>query len=404
MRASILRAGGGVALSALLLLTSSGGARAADAEPVTTVHPIFAAADVPLTDTAHQQFSAVVARRQLGQVEVMDIPGPPAPRAKALLDGGRAAVQAKKFPEAETALTAAANEVAVTGAAGLSSAELADLFLYLGMALQKADWKDPPTPYDEITPPAAKEAYLRAAVLAPERNLLPREFPPLAIISYKLAVAEVGKRGKGNLAVRAPTTALVSVDGGELKASGLPSLDLIQGDHWVRVEDPGRRPFGTVVNLNEPAKELEVPPQPMLALPDAPAAAHAKRQGAAYALVAELRPGRPPELELRLVHAQTGKRRDGTTVPAGDPTALEAAVARLEEIARKERFGEGKTTVVAAPALGEIALAPVAPEARDKRESPAAWFKARWPVLTAVGVAVGTALVLGVLVAHDDGK
>jgi hypothetical protein len=379
-------------------------AAAETAPPVTTVHPIFAAADVPQTDTAHQQFSAATARRQMGPVEVMDIPGPPEPKAKTLLATGRAAVETKKFAEAEAALSAAANEVAVTGAQGLTSAELADLFLYLGMALQKADWKDPPTPYEEITPPAAKEAYLRAAVLAPERTLLPRQFPPLAIVSWKLATATVAKRGKANLALRVPSTALVSVDAGELKSGMLPTLELIQGEHWVRVEDPGRRSFGAVVNLDEPSKEVEVPPQALLALPDGAAAAHAKRQGAAFALVAELRPGRPNMLELRLVHAQTGKRRDGTIVPVGDPAALEAAVMRLEEIARKERFGESKTTVVAAPALGEIALAPVPVDARATRESPAAWFKARWPVMTAVGVAVGTALVLGVMVAHDDGK
>jgi hypothetical protein len=373
--------------------------------PVTTAHPIFAASDVPQTDTAHQQFTAAVARRQMGPVEVMDIPGPPAPKAKALLAAGRLAVENKKFPEAETALTAAANEVMVTGAAGLTNAELGDLFLYLGMALQKADWKDPPTPYEDITPPAAKEAYLRAAVLAPDRTLLPRQFPPLAIASWKLATAAVTKRSKSNLAVRIPTTALVSVDAAELKSGLIPNLQLLQGEHWVRVEDPGRKPFGTVVNLTEPSKELEVPAQPVLALPDASAAAHAKRQGAAFALVAELRPGRPTMLELRLVDAQSSRRRDGTIVPAGDPTALEAAVLRLEEIARKERFADAPATVVAAPALGELALAPVQPApSLSARETPATWVKSRWPVLTAVGVAVGTALVLGVMVAHDDGK
>src|SRR5688572_26592439 len=188
------------------LSTGAGLAFAAEIPPsVNTVHPIFAAADVPQLDVAHQQFSAAVARRKLGPVEVMDIPGPPAPRAKALLAAGRLAVETKKFPEAETALTAAANEVMVTGGAGLTTAELADVFLYLGMALQKADWKDPPTPYEEITPPEAKQAYLRAAVLAPDRALLPRQFPPLAIASWKLATTAVSKRGKSNLVVRVPS-------------------------------------------------------------------------------------------------------------------------------------------------------------------------------------------------------
>jgi hypothetical protein len=375
--------------------------------PVTTAHAIFGAADLPETARAHPLFSAAGARRQLGPVEVMDIPGPPAPRAKALLETGRAAVEAKKWVEAEAALAAAANEVMVTGGASLDAAGLADLFLYLAMALQKADWKDPPSPFTEITPPAAKEAYLRAAVLNETRELLPRQFPPIVVASYKLALAEVQKRGKGNLVVRVANTdsALVSIDGGEGKSGLLPHLDLRQGDHFVRVEDPGRKPYGTVVALGEPSRELEVPAQPVLSLPDGPAAAHAKRQGAAYALVAELRPGRPPELDLRLVDALTGKRRDGTTVVAGDATALEAAVVRLEELARRDRFAATHATVVAAPALGEIALAPA--EIRSERapaDSPGTWIRQRWPVLTAVGVAVGTALLLGVLVAHDDGR
>jgi hypothetical protein len=120
-----------------------------------------------------------------------------------------------------------------------------------------------------------------------------------------------------------------------------------------------------------------------------------------------LQPGRPSLIHLRLVHAASGKQRDAATVPVSDPSALEAAVVHLDEIARKERFGESTSAVISAPALGSIALAPV--EARPAGlqdhgdDSPAAWLKTRWPVLTAVGVAVGAALVLGVMVAHDDG-
>lgn len=376
--------------------------------PVTTVHPIFAASDLPGSDAAHRQFTAAAARHHMGPVEVMDIPGPPAPRAKSLLATGRAAVEGKRFAEAETALLAAANEAAVTGAGGLTTAELADVFLYLGMALQQADWKDPPAPPTEITPPAAKTAYLRAAVLTPERLLLPRQFPPLAIASWNLATGEVKKRSRSNLIVRVPDTALVSIDGGELRSGLLPALELIQGEHWVRVEDPGRKPHGTVITLDEPSREIDVPAQPALVLGDKAAAAQARRQGAAFALVAELRPGGPATVELRLLQAASGERRDATTVALSDPSALEAAVAHLDELARKARFGESQAAVISAPALGQIAVAPVEARPDDVnarlKDSPAAWLKTRWPMLTAVGVAVGAALVLGVMVAHDDGR
>jgi hypothetical protein len=398
-------------VSALLALGASGVAAAAPQVPnapsVTTIHPVYAASDVPQSDVAHKAFTAAVGRHQMGPVEVIDIPGPPDPRAKGLLATGRTAVEAKRFADAEVALRAAANEAQATGAAGLTSAELSDVFLYLGMALQQADWKDPPAPVTEITPGAAREAYLRAAVLAGDRVLLPRQFPPLAIASWQLAQAEVKKRPRSNLIVRVPETALVSIDGGELRSGLLPALDLVQGEHWVRVEDPGRRRYGAMVVLNEPSREIEVEAQPVLSLPAAPAAAQARREGAAFALLAELKPGRPSMIQLRLLHAANAEQRDSALVPVSDAAALEAAVVHLDEVARRQRFGESTAAVISAPALGEIALAPVdaRPIGVNERlsDSPRAWLKTRWPVLTAVGVAVGAALVLGVMVAHDDG-
>ncbi|HEY0707472.1 MAG TPA: hypothetical protein VGG33_11780, partial [Polyangia bacterium] len=110
------------ALPALLLLLPGRVMAAPPAPappPVTTIHPIFAASDAPMTDVIHNQFSGAVARRGLGPVEVMDTPGGLAPKAKDLLTKGREAVEAKKFPEAETALKAAAAEVKTMGAAGL---------------------------------------------------------------------------------------------------------------------------------------------------------------------------------------------------------------------------------------------------------------------------------------------
>jgi hypothetical protein len=42
-----------------------------------------------------------------------------------------------------------------------------------------------------------------------------------------------------------------------------------------------------------------------------------------------------------------------------------------------------------------------APEKPAFRENPEGWASAHWPLLTAVGVAVGSALVLGIVVAAD---
>lgn len=356
-------------------------------------------------------------RYGLGPVEVMDVPGPPPARAAALLKVGRAAVEQKRFDEAEAVLDEAAAEASARGAAGITTAELADIFLYLGMAAQKADWKDPPQPLTAITPLKARQSYLRAAVLARDRQLLPRQFPPLAIESWRLAVEEINQRPRGSMLVRAATSALISVDGGPLKPGILPAQDLVQGEHWVRVEDPGRQPWTAVIPLTEQSMEVDVPASAALTLDDRMAALHARRQGAAFALVAELKPGRPAAIELRLIESDGATRRDSTTLPfPGDVGALEAAVMRLDEQARRVRLNKPSVTRIPAPALGAISVAPVVREVDDGQydrvrtrkpdfgTDPKGWAKARWPLLTAVSGAVVTALVLGLLVARDDGR
>jgi hypothetical protein len=385
-------------------------ARVAYAQPptVNTVHPIFAALpDLPQGDEAHRRFAAAAARHRLGPVEVMDVAGPPAARARDLLRAGRAAVEQKQFADAEKALDLAVVEVNASGAAGLTPEELVDLFIHQGMAAQRADWKDLPAPLKEITPPKAKQAYLRAAVLDRTRALLPRQFPPLAIESWRLAVAEVSARPRGSLLVRAPSSALIAVDAGPLKPGLLPAADLVYGDHWVRVEDPGRKSWAATVPLAEQSMEIEAPTTTPLSLDDAAAAAHARRQGAAYALVAEPRPGRPVTVELRLVEVDTGNRRDATTVALADAGALEAAVMRLDEGARRARLTDPGPREHP-PALGDLRLAPVppSPDPTGPRfsEDPGAWARARWPLVTAVGVAVASSVLLGILAANDNGR
>ena len=397
-----------LALAGLIALHATA-ARAQPTAPVSTLHPIFAAfPDLPQGDEAHKRFAAAAQRFRLGPVEVMDVPALPPARAPALLKVGRAAVEQKKFGEAEAALDEAAADLMATGGNGLSTAQIADVFLFLGMAVQKADWKDVDGPLKAITPPKARQAYLRAAVLARDRQLLPREFPPLAIESWRLAVEEVTARPRGSILVRAPSSALISVDGGPLKPGILPAGDLIYGEHWVRVEDAGRKPWSALVPLSEASMVIDVPVSPSLALDDRAAAQHARRQGAAYALVAELKPGRPATLELRLIDAVAGARRDSTTLRfPGEPGDLEAAVMRFDEQARKARLNQPEVTRVPAPALGAISVAPVTREVDGGTEfsrDPAGWARARWPLLTAVGVAVSTALVLSVMVARDDGR
>ncbi len=399
-------------LVAVVLIGAPSLARAQGEAAHKAVHPIYAAVSVdsPQDRDARRRFGEAAAKFGLGTVETVDIPGPPEPKAQALLRAGMAAVEVLRFDEAQVALDAAAAEVANTGAAGLSPAELADLFLFQATALQKADWKDLPTPFTDIAPPGAKDAYLRAATLTPERVLPPRQFRPLVVASWQKAVAEIQARPRGAILVRAAPSAQISIDGGAALLSPAVAQNLPYGDHVIRGEDLGRKPWVVVVSLSLPTLEVDMPETPALALDPADAAAHARRMGASFGLVASLKRGAALDLQLSLIDARTGTQRDATVVPlggdAGTGGLLEATVMRLDEQARKDEVrGQGRDAEATGPPFG-LALAPPAPapatDAPRLSSDPVGWARAHWPLVTAVGACVGTALILGLVVAHDD--
>ncbi|MBC8132474.1 MAG: hypothetical protein H7X95_05785 [Deltaproteobacteria bacterium] len=192
-------------------------------------------------------------------------------------------------------------------------------------------------------------------------------------------------------------------------------MGLAQGDHLIQVTEPGWAAWGMTVAVNGPTLEIQVPPRRGLTLTDTAAAARARRMGASFALVAEPRPGRDGGLSvaLRLVDA-TGRRLDAVIAPlAGDPTALDAAVMRLDEQARRlDRAGPTANAPAGAapnptnatnPTPAPSALPPAVwmtpPPTRARfADDPGAWARDHWPLLTAVGVMLGATLVLSVTV------
>ncbi len=386
--------------------------RATAETPRPAVHPIYAAVSVDsLQDQdARRRFASSVARFGLGPVETMDIPAPAAPRAADLLRTGVAAIEALQFPEAQAALDAAAAEIADSGAAGLTPAQLADVFLFQATAIQKADWKDLPAPPSDISPPRAKEAYLRAAILTPDRVLPPRHFRPLVVASWALAVAEIAARPRGTILVRASTSAHISIDGGPLLLSPAVAQNLPYGDHVIRGEDLGRKPWVAVVALTNPTLEINVPETPAVRLSDAEAAAHALRMGAPFALVASLNRGLSLELQLTMIDAKTGAVRDAVVVPfAGDATILESTVMRLDEQARKEAIVRMRQADGQDPGGGTVMGIGQVPASDTEKlgaplfmDDPVAWTRVHRPLVAAIGIAVGMALVLGLTVASDS--
>lgn len=394
----------------------AGGATPASADNLRqAIHPLQSVLpELPGQDDAQAAFTTAATRYRLGVVEAIDIPQGPAPRSTALLAAGKTALKELRYVDAETALASAAAETDVTGARGCKAAEVVDIWINLGWALQRADWKDLTGPLLTIQPESARIAYLRAATLEPDRVLLPRQYPPLVMETWRLVVAEIRARPRGALVVRGTASALGSVNGGPLKPLPIAVPDVAYGSHLIRVEDPGRQIWAQVVPLSEPTLEIDVAAQPAFTLDDALAADRARRQGAGFALVSELRPGAPSQLQLRLIDAATGARQDATSVPfPSDPAALEAAVMRFDELARKTLMernattpGPGLATNAAAspPRLVLDTIAPSVSVPPTFGSDPGAWARTRWPLLTAVGVTLGTALILGIVVAVDSGR
>ena len=395
----------------VLALVAAGSLRVARAEePLPLVHPLYVhLPEAPEEDALRRAFTAAAARYKLHPVEVVDVPAPPAPRAPELVKSGVLNAQKIAFGEALRDLDAAAAEVATTGGAGLSTDELADLYLHRAIATARADWNAtaaaPPT--DART--HAYPDYLRAATLAPARTLNAREIPPQAVADFARAVAEVQQRPRGTLSVAGSADAQVSLDGGPLMpvAGGVVFRDVVNGEHLIHVEELGHVGWGVAVPFNQPSMDVTIPQRALLGLDGATAAAHARRMGARFALVLEPKGGPRAPVGVRLIDA-SGQERDAVVVSAANEGGtLDSAVMRLDEAARRLAQADaqsGAPAPTAASPAGNLAppilLSQPASKAR-LTEDPAAWARDHWPLLTAVGVVVLSSIVLGAAVAGD---
>ena len=380
------------ALGALALAAPA--ARAADAPPL--VHPIFAhLPDAPENDAARERFTAAATHYNLRPVEVVDVQPPPAPRAPDDVRFGILNAQKLAFTEAAHDLDVAAAEVATTGGAGLTDAELGDLYLYRAMATARADWKAQPADAPTEARTKSFDDYLRAATLAPRRTLNARELPPQVVADFQRAVEVIRKRASGTLVVKGPADGQVALDDGALMpiAGGVTFHDLVFGEHLIRVEQIGYAPWGTAVPFGQPSMEIDVPARAALKLDDATATAHGRRMGARFALVASPNGGPGATVEISLVDTRSGTRRDAALVATtGEAGQIDAAVMRLDEEARRVVLEEQTSAGGAAPppvasdpgvsSLGPPLLLTPAPTKMTFRDDPAAWARDHWPLLT----------------------
>lgn len=384
----------------------------AHADDAPLVHPIYAhLPDAPENDSARKLFTAAATRYNLRPVEVVDVPAPAAPRAPDNVRIGILNAQKLAFAEAQHDLDAAAAEIATTGGAGLTAAELGDLYLFRAMSRARADWNAQPSAAPTEARTQAFDDYLRAATLVPTRTPNARELPPQVVADFNRALEIVHKRPLGTLLVKGPADAQVALDGGPLMpiAGGVTIHDVSFGEHLLRVEQIGYATWGTIVPFGQPSVEIDVPARAALTLDDATAAAHGRRMGARFALVAAAKGGPGSPVEISLVDTASGARRDSALVPTtGEAGQIDAAVMRLDEEARRvtleQQTNAGGPPPVAEPgasAMGPPLLLTPAPTKARFQDDPAAWARDHWPLLTAIGVVAATALLLSAAVSSD---
>jgi hypothetical protein len=392
----------------LLLASMLAFATQANAESVT--HGLWATTPDASGDAhARAQFEAALKRRGLGPIEVVMLAPPPPSETAELLGQGLDALRASAFEKAATTLGKAASKALATGGAGLAPGQAASLFFHLAVAIQLASGATYSEPFTAITPPSAKTAYLRAAVLGGGADLDEAASQPVVEASWRLAKSLVAEQPRSTLTINAHPRAKISVDGQAFQPSPAKVPALPYGEHFVRVEEAGHAPWTCTVDLGHRSDSFDVPATSLLAYDGVSAASHAKTKGAAFALLGELRLGEKIEIDLRLFDARTGELRDSTAVALAEeaePPDLVAAVLRLDEIANQDELARraadknDKTNAL-------LPLVPPPPRATGEdgprfSSDAKGWLSQHWPLATAVGVAVGTALVLGIVVAKDQ--
>jgi hypothetical protein len=302
-----------LAVAAVIAVAASSSALAAPPPPAADVVVIWA----PGADRA----PVLAIGRELG-VGVIDRTPVPAPRADiaTVVKKGIQAYDVLDFDAAWTTLESARELADRTGAAGLTAADLSDLFLY--RALVREQRKDSHGAWEDL---------VTAMVVDPGRRLDPVRFSPKILEDAVRARGEALARPQGAIAIEAPAGCAIAVDGRPFDA-GAPQL---AGSHWASVTCRDRQPWGARIVVTEARKTI-APRLVALAPPgDDDVLVQARAAGARGVIVAEVHGGLATARLLGL----DGRERERRTVAfAGDLAPLAGAIRSLarprETIAR----------------------------------------------------------------------
>jgi hypothetical protein len=310
----------------------------------------------PIEDVARQAGAAVIDRSPAASA---------VPATASILKRGIDAYDALRFDEAWETLDEARALADRTGAAGLSQAQLADLFLYRGLVrIQQGELS---AYWDEL---------VTSVTIDPVRVLDPARFPPRVTGELARVHEALHDRKRATLAVDAPAGCSVLVDGAAASAVG--TAQPLVGSHWVHVACADHAPWGTRVELT--GDQLVVARNVALAPPtDDEVLIQARTVGARAFVAVEIRSGVGT---ARLVGVD-GRERDRRSVAvAGDLTALAAAVSDLLAPAPASHWYESRWAWAAgAAALAAAVLIPVT-AAATHNTTPSTWTVKpdyKWP-------------------------
>ena len=308
----------------------------------------------PIDDVARRAGAAVIDRSPT-TAEV--------PATAGILRRGIEAYDALRLEDAWATLDEARAAADRTGAAGLSQAQLADLFLYRGLVkIQQGELN---AYWDEL---------VTSVTIDPVRVLDPARFPPKVAAELARVHQALADRKRATLAVDAPPGCTALVDGAAASAVG--SAQPLVGSHWVYVTCADRAPWGTRVELT--GDQLVVARNTAIAPPtDDEVLIQARTVGARAFVAVEIRSGVGT---ARLVGVD-GRERDRRSVRVtADLAPLAAAVNELLAPEPVTRWYESRWAWAAGAAVIAAAILVPLTAAVTQDTTPTTW-KAK-PVYT----------------------
>jgi hypothetical protein len=272
----------------------------------------------------------------------------PAPRPTVetpqMLARGITAYDALQLDEARAVLDQARDLADRTGAAGLTTAQLSDIFLYRGLV--KTQLGDETGAWDELVTSIAVD---------PSRELDPARFPPKAVDQFRRAKDTLlHDRPAADLQLDAPAGCTSYVDG----AASSGKAHVPAGPHWIRVDCADRLPWGQRIDLATVGAHLAPDPSPFAPPSDDELLVQARVAGARALIIAEVHGA---VATARLIALDGRERGRKTVAVRGDLAPLAAAIGELLTPAPDHHHWYQSRWVWAggAAALAAIVLVPI---------------------------------------------